>query len=139
MAEYTLKQYKDKLDKWAKDFPNDMERALKTAGEFVRGEAVEKHLSGPRMARGRGSKTSATLSRVSGDLANSLATRVVKSGDRLNAEVGTFKFRLKYASQHEYGDKTMPERSYLRSSLKAKKDKILEYLLKMMKKSYENA
>ena len=142
MAEYTMKQYKDKIDRWIKDYPKEAEKTLKTAAEIVYGEVQKSHLSGPKMGVGEGSETHGTLQPRSGNLRSSITTKVNREGNKMEAAVGTFKRTLPYARIHEYGGiigrRKMPERSYLRSSLKAKKRTILRMILDAIKRSYNN-
>jgi len=175
MAEYTMKQYKAKIDRWIKDYPKEAEKTLKTAATIVEGEVLSKHLNGPKMPRGQGSSSRGTLQPGSGaTLKNSITTRVDNAGGRMRAMVGNFKRPLKYARIHEYGGTInhpggtkylvvgkglavfvkksalrftgitkphqirIPERSYLRSSLAAKKRTILRMILDAIKRSYNN-
>ena len=139
MPEMTMKQFYDKLNRWMKEFPDEAAKVMDTAGMEVHKEIITKHLSGPRMEPGVGSKTRATLARKTGDLASSIAWRVKKAGGRIAGEVGNWKLPLPYAPLHEYGRGKMPERSFLRSSLNAKRKMIREMFLKAIKRSYINA
>lgn len=162
MAEYTMKQYKDKIDRWIKKYPNDAQIALNKAATIVMAEVQSKHLAGPKMAQGVGSKTKGTLQSRSGALLSSIAVKVERSGKKMRAYIGTFKRQLKYAAIHEYGgiikpkepggllrfkignawiltkQVKIPERSYLRSSLKAKRGAVVQTLLEAIKRSYNN-
>jgi phage gpG-like protein len=162
MPELTMKQFSEKVNRWYKDFPRAAAEGLDRAAQSVYAEVIDKHLSGPKMGWGRGSKTNATLGIGSGDLMRSISTRLITSGSRINAQIGTFKYKLKYAAIHEYGGTiypknkkalrfnaggkfftvkkvTIPERSYLRSSLKAKRKDIIKLLTALIKRSYTNA
>lgn len=140
MPEMNMKQFNDKVNRWMKDFPEAVEKALGAGAAMVHGEAVEKHLSGPKMPRGVGSLTKATLqpSRRA-ELKNSISFRVLKKGSSLIGQVGNWKHPLPYAKLHEYGLGGMPKRPFLSSSLKAKKKQIVEFILKAMKRSYTDA
>jgi phage gpG-like protein len=162
MPNYTMKQYKEKIDRWMKQYPKDAQIALHEAATKVMHEVQSKHLAGPKMAQGEGSKTKGTLQMGSGALLGSISVMVSRAGHRMNAHVGTFKRQLKYARIHEYGgiikpkepggllrfkignawiskkQVTIPERSYLRSSLKAKRKAVVETLLAAIKRSYNN-
>lgn len=140
MAVYnSMKDYQKKLKRWVKDYPQDVERAMGEASEVVRGEVITRHLNGPRMPKGVGSKTKGTLQPRTGKLKNSITTKVFKTAGSIKAYVGNLHMPLKYAARHEYGDAVMPERSFLRSSLSEKRKKIKEILLDAMKRSYDNA
>lgn len=139
MPEMTMKQFNDKVQRWAAKFPEDAVNAMNYAGREVHNEVITKHLSGPRMDEGVGSKTKATLGVKTGDLRSSIAWRVKRAGGRITGEVGNWKNPLFYAPLHEYGLGKMPERSFLRSSLNAKRKSIREMFLKAIKRSYTNA
>lgn len=120
---------------------------LARAGEQVRGQAVEKHLSGPRPKN---------LGRVSGDLARSIGYKV--TGNKV--AVGT---NLIYARIHEYGGVivprqakalhfklrdggwrtaskvVMPERSFLRSSLRESRGAIKSIVQALAEKALREA
>jgi len=109
---------------------------LKTAAEIVRGEAVQKHLSGPKMAKGKGNLKNATLARHSGDLAGSINTKVSVARSRQSAQIGT---NIKYAHRHEFGTFGMPKRPFLTSSLEAKRQRILEVILDRLMEGYKKS
>jgi phage gpG-like protein len=154
MAEMSMEEFKAKLDRWGQDFPLFAEKYLKRAAEEVRTEVVTKHLSGPTGPK--------SLSKKSGDLGNSITTSVKRSGGRIRALIGNLKWPLKYARIHEYGgiikpknsgflkfkigdrwifakEVRIPERSFLRSSLKDKRRAIIDLLTKAIKESYRDA
>lgn len=136
MATLTMKQFEKKIKYWAKHEPSILEKALKTAAEIVRGEAVQKHLSGPKMAKGKGSLKNATLARHSGDLAGSINTKVSVTKRRQSAQVGT---SIKYAHRHEAGTFGMPKRPFLSPSLEAKRQKILDIILDQLIEGYKRS
>lgn len=159
MATYTVDQFRKKLERFARTQPRIVHNAVKSAAEMVRTEAVTKHLSGPKMARGVGSKTNATLQPDTGGLRSSVHTRVYRSGGRIRGTVGTNK---KYAKIHEYGgtirpktakylkfkaggrfysaqEVTIPERSYLRSSLDKKRRAVLNLMLRKLIEGYKQS
>ncbi len=136
MVRQSMEQWKLHLNEWAKKMPRTVQKALLKAAEIVRGEALYSHLSGPKMAKGVGSATRGTLARQSGDLAGSLKVRSVIKGKKIRGTVGA---NMVYAAIHEFGMKSrgMPERSYLRSSLRAKQKAIMDTILKGMLESYK--
>ena len=136
MAKQTMEQWELKLKTWASAMPKAVQKALLKAGEIVRGEAILAHLSGPKMAKGVGSATRGTLARQGGDLAASLNVRSVIKGKEIRGSVGT---NMVYGAIHEFGMKSrgMPERSYLRSSLRAKQKAILQTILGKMMEDYK--
>ena len=159
MATMSLKEFEKKIKRWAKTQPELLENALKTAAEIVRGEAIIKHLSGPKMARGKGSLKNATLARRSGDLAGSINTKVSVTRKRQTAQVGT---NMKYARIHEKGgvilpkkgkylvfsvgghtvfarSVKMPKRPFLSPSLEAKRQKILDIMLDRLIEGYKKS
>ncbi len=141
MGRYTPKQYERKLKRWLRTMDPAVKEALRRGGEIVRREALLKHLSGPKMPKGVGSETSATLARPSGHLAGSIRAYVQKHGGKLHGLVSGGGSGIKYAAVHEYGYKRrgIPERSFLRSSLNAKRKQIMRVLLDGMMDSYRRA
>jgi phage gpG-like protein len=158
MSNYTPEEFKRKLERWAKDNPKAVERGLKAGAELVRAEAVAKHLSGPKMPRGKGSLKAATLARGSGDLAGSINTKV-KVGTKISAQIGT---NLKYARIHENGGTikpktgqflkfniggrdifaksvTIPKRPFLKPSLEAKRKEAVDLILDKIMEAYRKA
>jgi phage gpG-like protein len=154
MPEMSMKEFNEKIERWSKDFPEAAAKGLGSAAAEVHKEVIEKHLSGPAGAR--------TLQPRTGGLKNSITFRVKRAGGRLTAEIGNWKNPLPYARIHEYGGMitpkkgnflvfkigerfiftkkvVIPERSYLRSSLRDKRKKIVEMLLSAIKRSYTNA
>jgi len=163
MPEMNMKEFNEKVERWATQFPAAAVRAIGAAAMIVEKEVMDKHLSGPKMPRGVGSKTRGTLQPGSGsELLNSITSGVLKQGSKIIGRVSNDKHRLPYARIHEYGgiirpkkgkflkftigDRTIfakqvkiPERSYMRSSLKAKRKTIISILTKAMKRSYTDA
>jgi phage gpG-like protein len=151
MATYTPEQFQKKLKRFAKKHPDILEVGLKRSTEIVRTEAVRKHLSGPKMPRGKGSNKNATLARGSGDLAGSVNTKVKVSKIRQVAQIIS---NMVYSRIHELGGKinhtnlfgrgikatiTMPKRPYLSPSLQVKRKEIVDTLLKAMIRGYKKA
>lgn len=102
MSELTFEQFRDKLLRWSVNMPQAAKKALTEAAETVRREAQESHLSGPRMPRGVGHDTQATLAVRTGRLRRSIAIEVnVKPGE-VSATVGT---NVSYGRYHEEGRK----------------------------------
>ncbi len=146
MSEMTFEQFREKLIRWSAVLPKEMKKALTEAAHTVQREAQEKHLSGPRMPRGVGDETNATLSssepRHSFRLRRSIAIDVVVKPGEVSATIGT---NMPYARIHEYGGmmsapgagfRVMPARPFLRPSLAAKHHEIFEKLRVRMFESY---
>ena len=150
MATYTPEEFKKKIERFAKNQPKFLEASLKANLEIVRTESVRNHLSGPKMQRGVGSQTSATLARRSGDLA--------KVGKRVKVESGKIVAQLisnmKYSRIHELGGTIhhtnlfgkgikatikMPARPFLSSALQAKKRIVIDNLLQAMMTGYRKS
>ena len=106
-----------------------MEQALRTS--LIRAEAVQKHLSGPRMPRGIGDEKNATLQPVTGTLRASVQTEVQVGPQRASAKVFT---NTVYARKHEFGD-GVPKRPFLRPALEAKREDAVAGVIKALKKS----
>jgi hypothetical protein len=135
MAEMSMEEFRDKLERWSTKFPEAAQKYLKRSAEVVREETVIKHLSGPRMPRGATSLKNATLGRVSGDLANSITTSVKRRGGGYIAEIGNLRMPLKYAYQWE----KQRGRPFLLPSIEAKRGDIIKMLTKAIKESYNDA
>lgn len=155
----TMEQFQRKVQTWHRRAPETLRLGLTEAAIIVTKEVRDKHLGGPKMARGRGSSTSATLAPVSGKLLASVGYRVSVTGDRIKAEVGT---NLKYARIHEYGgiikpvkgkflkfeiggrtifakQVKIPARPFLRPSVKAKRPEVVRILADHFMRSYDLA
>ncbi len=150
MGTYTPEEFQKKLKRFARKHPDILEVALKRGTEIVRTEAVRNHLSGPKMPRGKGSKTVATLARRSGDLAK-IQTRVKATKRKQIAQIFS---NMKYARIHEKGGTIqhtnlfgkgisaiikMPARPYLSPSLAKKRKDIVDIILKAMIRGYKKA
>ena len=139
MATYNMKTFEKKIKKWGKNNPKAIMRAFKRGTELVRGETVRKHLSGPKMAKGKGSLTSATLARRSGDLAGSINTKVFQSGTKIAGKVGT---PIKYSRIHEKGGtskRPMPKRPFLQPSLEKKRPEIVDIISRAIIEEYKRS
>jgi phage gpG-like protein len=131
---YTARQYQAKLAAASRKIPKTVKKALYRGGEKVRGEAVDKHLSGPTSrVTGRNAKN-ASLSRQSGDLATTLTNRV-RGGSRPNVRIGS---PMKYAAYHEEGSPggKIPPRPFLKPSLEEKRDEVLDEILDEVMRAY---
>ena len=134
MGTYTPKEFQKKIQRFARQQPKLLKRALLRSTEEVRGVAISKHLSGPKMPKGKGSLTNATLARHSGDLAGSLNTKVSVTATKQTAQISS---NMKYSRVHEKGGKFMPKRPYLGSSLAEKRKNIVDNILKAMIEGYK--
>lgn len=140
MARLTWAQWQRKVQSWHRKFPSAVHMAIdKTLVEMV-GHAQEKHLSGPKMPRGMGSRDHATLQPRTGALRNYMAKRSQSRADRIH---GWLINNLKYAAVHEYGRETrpgvkMPERSFARATVDQKKDDLRENIKKAVLRAYGN-
>lgn len=134
MATLTKEQLTAKITRWALIMPEKLKERLTRACIEIVKEVQKEHLSGPKMERGKGSATNATLAVRTGRLRKSIHYRVKVGGGIGNlkkagasAEVGT---NVKYGRIHEYGGMIpnafgrgmhrmvfMPERAYLRPSI----------------------
>ena len=159
MATYDMKQFEKKLKKWGKNNPKAVKKAMKAGTELVRKETIDKHLSGPKMAQGKGSSTSATLKSGSGDLRGSINTKVTVSNSKTSGQIGS---ALKYARIHEQGgtikaknggylkfkiggswvmvkEVKIPKRAYLEPSLQKKKSDVMDLIGRMMIREYNKS
>lgn len=133
-------ELRKKLERWAKVAPEEVKKTLKRGAEMVRSEAKQFHLSGPKMPRGVGDATHATLAVRTGRLRSSIALRVMSlQNGKFSAQVGTnvrSKDGRPYGKIHEFGLQGMPERPFLRPSLEKKRPEVFELIAKEFMKSY---
>ena len=121
--ERKFSEWRDDMESVAKNFPEALEKALTVGVRMVRAEAVEKHLSGPKMPRGVGDLTNATLQPQSGHLRLSLQTKVSTSPGKLIGRVFT---NAEYAPTHEFGRGNIPKRPFLVPSLEEKRPGVIK-------------
>jgi len=135
----TMEQLQGKIQRWMRIAPEKLKRALLKGAKIVTKEAQSKHLSGPKMPRGIGHPTRATLAVQTGRLRRSITERVTVSKDKVTAQVGT---NVKYARLHEEGlevrGRKMPERPFLRPSVDVKKPRVMELVLEGMMEGYNS-
>ena len=123
-----------KLERWAKVAPEEVKKTLRRGAEMVRSEAKQFHLSGPKMPRGVGDPTNATLAVRTGRLRSSIALRVTAMANgQFSAQVGT---NVGYGRKHEMGLEGLPERPFLRPSLEKKRPAVFDLIAKEFMKSY---
>jgi HK97 gp10 family phage protein len=129
-----LEVLKNKMMRWATVAPAEVKKALKVGAEMVRREAQEKHFRKPKMPRGEGGIDDAWLGTTGAwRLRNSIALSVTADPGKISATVGT---NVPYARQHEFGIGRMPERPFLRPSLRKKHQEVFNYLREAFLKSY---
>ena len=144
---YTMEQMQDKIQRWMRIAPKELKEVLLKGAKLATKEAQSKHLSGPKMPRGVGGTTGATLAVQSGRLRRSINENVTVSKDRVVAQIGT---NVKYGRIHEYGGTIknafgkgitvkMPERPFLRPSVKEKKPRIMELILDGFMEAYKKS
>lgn len=143
MARLTYEQFTEKLDRWWRLMPEEAWRAVSRAAVLVSNEVQRGHLSGPKMPRGVGGETDATLARQSGRLVRSIFHSVkrpsqMKRGEKISARIGT---NVVYGRAHEYGyePRGLPARPFLRPSLAKEQPRALRLIMESMTKSYEKA
>ena len=129
----TMEQLQGKIQRWMRIAPEKLKKALLKGAKIATKEAQSKHLSGPKMPRGIGHPTRATLAVQTGRLRRSINERVTVSKDRVTAQVGT---NVKYGRAHEEGLGKMPERPFLRPSIEEKKPRVMELILDAMMGAY---
>ena len=135
MATLTMEQFKKKITNWSKGMDKTVEKALGKASNKVRSEAVKNHLSGPKMPRGKGSLTDATLQPHTGDLRSSINTKVSVHTGKMKATVGS---AISYAKKHEKGI-SVPKRPFLKPSLEEKRKEIDDIILDGMMEAYKKS
>lgn len=124
-----------RLQRWVKIAPQEVAKVLTKGGEKVRREVQAMHLSGPKMMRGIGHPTDATLAVQTGRLRGSIALRVLTdpNAGKFYAQVGT---NVAYGRKHEFGLQGMPERPFLRPSLEKKRPEVFKMIQEEFMKSY---
>lgn len=142
MARYNYEQFKEKLDRWWRLMPEEAWKAVSRAAAIVAAEVQKGHLSGPRMPRGVGGETDATLAVISNRLRGSIWHSVKRpsqmQGGEISARIGT---NVVYGRAHEYGHEKrgLPARPFLRPSLTKEQPRALRMILEAMTESYEKA
>lgn len=150
MSVITLEELRDKLTRWSVVAPQACKKALTEGAETVRREVQEKHLSGPRMPRGVGDPTDATLQPISNTLRRSITKEVTVKPGEVSAIIGT---NVVYAARHEFGYEsytkisrgfgtylrkgTTPARPFMRPSLAAKREEVFQKLRVRLFESYK--
>jgi len=134
MAKMTMEQLQRKIERWKKEAPSHLQKYLEKGAKLVTREVQAAHLSGPRMSRGVGHPTRATLAAVTGTLRRSVTEDVKVSKDSVVARIGTDVF---YGRIHEEGLGKMPKRPFLRPSVMEKKPRVLELVLEGMMEAYD--
>ena len=136
----SMEQLQEKIQRWMRIAPEQLKKALLKGAKVVTKEVQSKHLSGPKMPRGVGDPTRATLAVQSGRLRRSQTERVTVSKDRVIAQVGT---NVPYGRAHEKGltvmGKKMPERPFLRPSVEEKKPRVMELILDGFMEAYKKS
>lgn len=127
MAKKTLEQHNQDVKRWGPRGMQMLQEAMEKVGAEVLAYARKKHLHGPKMPRGvTGGFDGSTLGMVSRDLSKRLSTKTKVKGTEVITEVGTNLTNrgYSYPRAHELGLGKMPERPWLRPSVKAKQDKL---------------
>lgn len=138
MAKLTLEQLQRKMARWGPKGIAMIQDGMEQVGTEVNAHAIRHHLHGPKMPRGvTGGFSNSTLhSRVG--MRQRLAVRAKKRGSRVTISVGTNLTNrgYSYPRAHEYGLGKMPERPWLRPSVKAKKKRLLAVIRKRYIEAY---
>lgn len=135
---YTMEQFKRKIERWQRDQPEAVEKGMRKGLERMVGTAKLKHLSGPKMPRGVGSKTHGTLQPRSGDLRAAMGKKIKRTGTGVH---GYLVNSMVYAAVHEYGypPMRMPQRSFARPSINDEMEHLKDDITKAVIASYEHA
>ena len=141
MAQLTLEQLKAKVERWGGErgrliLLDHMEKVAEEAIAYSR----RKHLSGGTpMPRGvTGGFDNSTLASKTG-LRHRITKRGTTSGKTVTVKVGTDLNNkgVVYPRLHEYGIGKMPERPWLRPSIKAKQSRLLSEVKKAWVLAYD--
>lgn len=131
-VETNIEELQKKLLRWSRVAPQELRKALTRSSMFIAREVKSAHLSGPKMQRGMGHPTMATLAVRTGRLRRSITQRVAVEPGRYSAIIGT---NVPYGRKHEFGQ-GVPFRPFLRPSLEKKRPEALEMLNEALMKSY---
>ena len=141
MATLTMPQLQDKMSKWLAKGTRAAKTALRREMMSVVAYAQDMHLSGPKMTRGVGHPTLATLAAPHNRLRGSVDyEKPHMSHGSIITGIGTV---VPYGRAHEFGLMSggvkMPERPWARPSIEARRKFIVSALLKAYMKSYRKA
>lgn len=146
MAKLTMDQFQAKVDSWPERGRSAVLEGMKKVGREVLSYAQQNKLNmdgGVGVPRAAGvNYVGQVLHMRSGNLARSLSlASAIKSdikGNDVVVEVGTNLTNrgYPYPRAHEYGLGKMPERSWLRSSVKAKRQRLQDELRKRWVEAY---
>lgn len=160
MAKQSLEEFNKKLKRWMRAMPKEVEISVKRGADFVIAYIQKEHLSGPKMPRGVGHASKATLAVGKGDrLRKAINKRVSVTARRITALIGV---KLKYGPIHEFGgiirpkrfkflhwkDETgehfakkvkIPARPYLRPSIREKRKDVMVEILEGAMRSYRKS
>ncbi len=141
MAKLTLDQLKRKIETWGPRGILAIRRGMEDTAVSILAYAISKKLSGPTMPRGvSGGFDGSTLGfgREPG-LRTRLSQKTTVRGTEVTVKVGT---NLKsargfpYPKRHEYGGGQIPERPWLRPSVKKKQPLLLRNIKKAFIEAY---
>ncbi|KKL20301.1 hypothetical protein LCGC14_2456810 [marine sediment metagenome] len=128
MAKKTLEQHNQDVKRWGPRGMQMLQEAMEKVGAEVLGYARKKHLH-RRMPRNvTGGPDGSSLGVVSSRLWDSLTTKTKVKGTEVITQVGTNVTHqgVSYPRLHEFGLGGMPERPWLRPSVRAKQDRLRE-------------
>jgi phage gpG-like protein len=133
MADLSMKQFQNKIQKWASKEPFYVVRALRTATEEVRTRSVTRYLNNKTVGP-------VGLVRRTGRLVNSINTKVFQEGGKVHGTVGS---SLVYSRIHELGGKTgrgavMPARPYLSTALEDRRESVNDLILESLMRGYRS-
>jgi hypothetical protein len=137
MAKLTFEQYKRKMERWGPKGIAAVERGMEETAERVLAYAKSKHLH-KKMPRGvTGGFSGSTLGSKTG-MRQRLTKKSEIRGTSVKIKVGTNLTNrgYSYARAHEYGLGRMPERPWLRPSVKAKQSLLLRNIKKAWVEAY---
>ena len=141
MATYTMEQYAQKTRDWMRKWPRAAMLTMRKEMMSVAAEAQEMHLSGPKMARGMGHPTLATLAAPTGRLRGSVTVDPPHmSHGSIITGIGS---NVPYGEVHEKGlvvrGVKMPERPWAMPSIEARRKFIIKALLKAYMRAHRKA
>ena len=120
MAKLTLEQLKVKMERWTREMPRALLKALKKGGSIVVADIQANRLRGQ------------VLNVRTGTLIGSITSKQSATPRGAMLQVGT---NVWYGRMWELGE-GVPERPFIRPSIKAKQPRVMQIILDEMMRSY---
>ena len=138
MGPMTMKEHEADVRRVARRMPQIVAKAMNTVAPQMVATSRRKHLSGPRMPRGRsGGFWRSTLASKTG-MVRRIHHKVKIKGKTVEGAVGTNLTNqgYSYPRAHEYGLGRMPERPWLRPAVYAHQDDLQKEIVQGYLRAY---